>query len=114
MKIIYYGMIYSIIFSFSMAHATFERVRPIQYSGLSGRMIYIPAMPARTEPLDFTQDYLEPHANIVQIDEAYERNRRMRLWQLQRAIKRRYGSYNYHNSSLVEPHIGITTDTKPF
>lgn len=101
-----------------MTNAIFERTRPIQYSGLSGRMYYVPAPRVQTQQLLPEQKDLVKEREIKQeqeeLDEAYDRNRRMRLWQLQRASRRLYGDYNYHRTFSAEPPIGTTPETMPY
>ncbi len=87
-----------------------ESKRPNLYSGLSGRMLYVPEVAPelkKKKKIDLSR------AAATDMAIAQERNRRIRLWQLQRATRKRYGSYNYHRGTSEDKPIGTTKDTKP-
>lgn len=85
--------------------------KPNLYSNLSGRMLYMPEVPPQSKRSLKQVDLSDVATTDLAI--AQERNRRIRLWQLQRATRRRYGSYNYHHDTSEDKLIGTTEDTKP-
>jgi hypothetical protein len=74
-------------------NTTYERVRPIQYSSLSGRMIYVPHPRVRAQQPSVVQENLSKRKAVEVLEEekrlaeAEDRNERMRKWQLQRSTR---------------------------